>query len=64
MFTSQLIAQGTRKQMDIIRAFAVPAISVKRAVKLFRAKGAAGFFRKKQQVKQDVDEYLSKERRN
>ncbi len=50
MFTSQLIAQGSCKQVDIIRAFGVPPISVKRAVKLFRLKGAAGFFNKKEKV--------------
>ena len=44
MFTSQLIANGTCKQVDVIRAFGVPAISVKRALKLFREQGASAFY--------------------
>ncbi len=50
MFISQLIVQGSCKQVEIIRAFGVPPISVKRAVKLFRTKGPAGFFQKKEKV--------------
>jgi len=46
MFTSQLIVNGNCKQVDIIRAFGLPPISVKRAVKLYREKGAAGFYQK------------------
>jgi hypothetical protein len=45
MFTSQLIVNGNCKQVDIIKAFAVPAISVKRAVKLYREEGIHGFFK-------------------
>ncbi len=47
MFTSQLVVNGTCKQVDIIRAFGVPPISVKRAVKLYREKGTHAFFEKK-----------------
>jgi DNA-directed RNA polymerase specialized sigma24 family protein len=32
------------KQADICRAFGIPKINVKRAVKLYREKGSAGFF--------------------
>ena len=42
MFTSQLIVHGTVKQNDIVRAFGVPLITVKRSVKLYRERGAAG----------------------
>lgn len=47
MFTSQLVVNGTCKQVDIIRAFGVPPISVKRAVKLYREEGTHAFFVKK-----------------
>lgn len=47
MFTSQLIVNGTAKQNDIVRAFGVPLITVKRAVKLYRERGAEGFFQAK-----------------
>jgi DNA invertase Pin-like site-specific DNA recombinase len=51
MFTSQLVVNGSCKQVDIIRAFGVPPISMKRAVKLYREKGPSGFFEKKKTVK-------------
>ena len=44
MFTSQLIVNGTVKQKEIVRTFGVPLISVKRSVKLYRERGAEGFF--------------------
>jgi len=44
MITSQLYVNGSVKQADICRAFGVSRISVKRSVKLYREKGAAGFF--------------------
>ena len=49
MFTSQLIVNGTVKQKDIVRAFGVPLITVKRSVKLYRERGAEGFFERKAQ---------------
>lgn len=51
MFTSQLVANGSCKQVDIIRAFGVPPISVKRSVKLYRDKGPSGFYEKKESPK-------------
>jgi transposase-like protein len=45
MFTSQLIAQGTVRQRDIVQAFGVPLATVKRYMKVHREQGAAGFFR-------------------
>jgi hypothetical protein len=45
MFTSQLIANGTVRQRDIVQAFGVPLATVKRYMKLHREHGAAGFFR-------------------
>jgi len=44
MITSQFCAQGCAKQADIIRAFGVTSISVKRWVKVYRAKGPRGFY--------------------
>lgn len=44
MFSSQLIANGTVRQRDIVRAFGVPLATVKRYMKVHRQKGAAGFF--------------------
>jgi hypothetical protein len=45
MFTSQLIANGTVRQRDIVRAFGVPLATVKRYMKVHRQQGSAGFFR-------------------
>jgi len=47
MFTSQLVVNGQCRQVDIIRAFGVSAISVKRSVKRFRAGGPRAFFAKR-----------------
>jgi hypothetical protein len=44
MITSQFCVQGCAKQSDIIRAFGVTSISVKRSVKIFREKGVKGFY--------------------
>jgi len=45
MFTSQLTEMGQCRQVDIVRAFGVSAISVKRHVKKFREGGAGAFFK-------------------
>lgn len=47
MFTSQLVVTGRAKQMDIVRAFGVTKISVKRSVKKFRECGAEAFFERR-----------------
>ena len=44
MFTSQLVVNGNCKQVDIVRAFGVSAISLKRYVKKYREGGLAAFF--------------------
>jgi transposase len=44
MFTAQLAANGSCKLVDIEKAFGVSAISVKRAVKLYRTGGCGAFF--------------------
>lgn len=44
LFTSQLIVQGSATQGHISKAFGVPFVAIKRATKLYRARGAAGFF--------------------
>ena len=44
MITSQFCVNGRAKQSDIIRAFGVTSISVKRSVKTYREKGPKGFY--------------------
>lgn len=44
LFTSQLVVNGNVKQVDIVNAFDVSAISVKRWVKKYREQGAESFF--------------------
>jgi transposase len=44
LFTSQLVVNGNVKQVEIINAFNVSAISVKRWVKKYREQGAESFF--------------------
>ena len=47
MITAQFYTIGYVKQMDIVRAFGVSQISVKRAVKRFREEGVQGFYAEK-----------------
>jgi len=47
MFTAQLCVNGNVQQADIVRAFGVTSISMKRAVQRFRTKGPAGFYAKR-----------------
>jgi len=47
LFTSQLILQGSATQGHIAQAFGVPLVAIKRATKIFRERGAAGFFTSK-----------------
>ena len=44
LFTSQLIVQGSATQGQVARAFGVPLVAIKRGTKLYRDRGAAGFF--------------------
>ena len=44
MFTSQMIVNGTAKPKEIVGAFGVPMITVKRYVKVFRERGTEGFY--------------------
>lgn len=44
LITAQMHVTSGAKQADIARAFGIPKINIKRAVKLYRAKGSAGFF--------------------
>src|SRR5439155_1556924 len=41
MFTSQMIVNGTVKPREIVQAFGVPMVTVKRYVKVLRERGAA-----------------------
>jgi len=47
-FTSQLIANGTVSQGNIAEAFGIPLITVKRYYRLFRERGGAPFFERRQ----------------
>lgn len=47
MITAQFCVNGHTKQADIVRAFGLPKISVKRAVKRYRTEGPKGFYQKK-----------------
>ena len=47
MFTSQMIDSGTVKPKEIVKTFGVPTITVKRYVKLYRERGAKGFYEAK-----------------
>jgi hypothetical protein len=47
MFTSQMIVNGTVKPKEIVKAFGVPVITVKRYVKVYRDHGAKGFYETK-----------------
>jgi len=44
MFTSQMIVNGTVKPREIVAAFGVPMITVKRYVKVYREQGPKGFY--------------------
>ena len=44
LITAQLHVTSGARQAELARAFGIPKISVKRAVKLYRSSGAAGFF--------------------
>ena len=44
MITAQFCVNGNAKQMDIVRAFGVSKISLKRAVKRYREEGPKGFY--------------------
>jgi len=44
MITAQFCANGNTKQAEIVRAFGVPSISMKRAVKRYREQGPKGFY--------------------
>src|SRR3974377_732649 len=44
LFTSQLIVQGSATQGDVAKAFGVPLVAIKRAAKLYRERGPAGFY--------------------
>ena len=54
MITRQFCVSGATKLAEIARAFGVPMISVKRAVKLYRMEGPSGFFKKRRGRKETV----------
>jgi transposase len=44
LFTSQLIVAGSATQGHVAKAFGVPLVAIKRATKLYRERGPAGFY--------------------
>jgi len=44
LFASQLIVNGTASQRQVVEAFGVPLVTVKRCVKRLRERGAGAFF--------------------
>jgi transposase-like protein len=46
LFTSQMVVNGNATQSEIVRAFGISSVSMKRYVKKYREKGASGFFEK------------------
>jgi len=44
MITAQFCVQGTVRQVEIQKAFGLPAITIKRAVKRYRELGPKGFY--------------------
>jgi hypothetical protein len=54
MITSQFCVNGNVKQVDIVKAFGVSPISVKRSVKLYKEEGPGGFYKKKTPRKKTV----------
>lgn len=68
MFTSQMVVNGNCRQVDIVRAFGVTEISVKRSVKKYREGGSAAFYGERRQrgatvlteeVRKEVQQLLS-----
>ena len=47
MFTSQMIVTGTVKPKEIVEAFGVSIVTVKRYMKVYREHGAKGFYETK-----------------
>jgi transposase len=47
MITAQFCVNGNAKQVEIIHAFGISKISIKRAVKLYREAGPKGFYAKR-----------------
>ena len=45
LITAQLVVNGNATQMEIVRAFGISKISMKRYVKLYREEGPDGFFK-------------------
>lgn len=54
MITSQMVVMGQCRQVDIIKAFGVSIISVKRYVKKYREGGPGAFYNQRKKKKQTV----------
>jgi len=47
MITAQFCVNGNAKQSEIARAFGIPKVTVKRAVKVYREAGPKGFYQQR-----------------
>jgi transposase len=54
MFTSQIVVMGLCKQVDVVKAFGVSIISVKRHVKKYREEGPGAFFKRRREKRPTV----------
>jgi transposase-like protein len=54
LICSQLVVNGVATQSEIIKAFGISKISMKRYVKLYRKEGAVGFFRPRKTRSQTI----------
>lgn len=54
MITSQMVVMGQCRQVDIIKAFGVSTISVKRHVKKYREGGPRAFFKRRKEKRPTV----------
>lgn len=54
LFVSQLVVNGACRQVDIVKAFGISAISMKRYVKRYREGGSEAFFKKPKKRKPRV----------
>lgn len=59
LYTTQLIVNGTASQGEIVRAFGVPLVTVKRCVKRYREQGPGAFY---QPAKRKTGTQLTPER--
>ncbi len=58
MIVSQFYINGTAKQVDLVRAFGINPLSLKRWVKKYREEGPGGFFKHRRTQKRSKKKSL------